>query len=72
MSRHERDGVSLMGGLLMVLVAGLYLLHELTSVELDGRWVAPAVLLSAGLAGLLAPLRQRRRSDEGAAPDSAT
>ena len=70
MSRHERDGVSLMGGLLAVLLAGLYLLHDLTSVELDGRWVAPAVLLSVGLAGLLAPLRQRRRADEAPVHDS--
>ena len=58
---HERDAVSLMSGLLLVLVAGLFLLHDLTAVDVDGRWVAPAVLLTVGAAGLLATLRSSRR-----------
>jgi hypothetical protein len=60
MSRHETDSVSLMGGLLLVLVAGLYLLHDLTTVQVDGRWVGPGVLIAVGLAGLVATLRPRR------------
>ena len=60
MSRHERDAVSLMGGLLLVLLGGLDLLHELSDVDVVGRWVGPAALLAVGAAGLLSTLRQRR------------
>ena len=56
---HDRDAVSLMSGLLLVLVAALFLVHDVTDLELDGRWVAPAVLLTVGAAGVLASLRQR-------------
>jgi len=58
-SRHERDAVSLMGGLLLVLVAGVFLLGDLTSVDVDGRWVVPLVLLAVGAAGLASTLRPR-------------
>ena len=57
--RHDRDAVALMGGLLTVLVAGLFLLVDLTGVELDARWVGPAVLIAVGVAGLLSTLRRR-------------
>ena len=59
MSRHDRDAVSLMGGLLLVLVAGAFLLADLTSLEVDGRWVAPLVLIAVGAAGVLSTLRSR-------------
>ena len=59
MSRHERDAVSLMGGVLLVLVAGLFLLADLTTVDLDGRWVLPVVLVAVGAAGLASTLRGR-------------
>jgi len=67
---HDRDAVSLMGGLLLVLVAGLFLLHDLTAVDLDARWVAPAVLITVGGAGVLASLRSRgpRQRDETGGP----
>ena len=60
MSRHEVDGVSLMGGLLLVLIAGLFLLADLTTLDVDGRWVAPGVLVAVGAAGLVASLRPNR------------
>jgi hypothetical protein len=44
--RHERDAVSLMAGLLVLLVGGLYLLTDLTGLALDDRWLGPAVLLT--------------------------
>jgi len=57
--RHERDAVSLMGGLLVVLLAGLFLAGDLTDLSLDGRWVVPVVLLAVGAAGLVSSLRNR-------------
>lgn len=59
MDRHERDAVSLMGGLLVVLLAGLFLLGDLTDLSLDGRWVVPVVLLAVGATGLVSSLRSR-------------
>ncbi len=71
MSRHDRDAVSLMGGLLLVLIAGTFLVGDLTSVDVDGRWIAPAVLILVGLAGVLASLRPRSAAGPvaGPAPD---
>ena len=59
MDRHERDAVSLMGGLLVVLLAGLFLMGDLTDLSLDGRWVVPVVLLAVGATGLVSSLRSR-------------
>lgn len=58
MSRHELDPVSLMSGLLLLLVSALFLLADLTPVQVDGRWVAPLVLIGVGVAGLAASLRR--------------
>lgn len=60
MWRHERDVVSLMSGLLLVLLGGLYLLADLTRVELDGRWAGPVALVTVGAVGLAATVRGRR------------
>jgi len=59
MTRHEVDVVSLVSGLLIVLLAGLFLLNDLTTVSVDARWVGPLVLLGVGAAGLVASLRSR-------------
>lgn len=60
--RHDLDAVSLMGGLLIGLVAGLFLLTDLTGLSLEGRWAGPVLLLAVGAAGLLATLRPRASS----------
>lgn len=58
--KHETDAVSLMGGLLLLLVAAVFLVGDLTTVQLDGRWIAPVALIAVGAVGLLTTLRQRR------------
>ena len=63
MSRHERDAVSLMGGLLLVLVALAVLLEDLTGRQVDAGVVAPVVLVAVGAAGLLATLRRTRDAE---------
>lgn len=59
MTRHRRDVVSLMAGLLLVLTAALFLLADTTEVSVDGRWAGPVVLIAVGAVGLLASLRPR-------------
>ena len=59
--RHERDTVSLMAGLLLVLIAGLFLLGDLTTVDLDGRWMWPGALIAVGAVGLASTLRGNAR-----------
>jgi len=56
-SRHDRDVLSLMGGLLLVLLAGLFLLTDLTDLGIEARWAGPLVLLAVGGAGLAATVR---------------
>ena len=57
--RHARDAVSLVLGLLLLSVAALYLVHDLSDVHLDLRWVGPALLIGIGLAGLGGSVRRR-------------
>jgi hypothetical protein len=54
-ARHPRDPISLVLGLLLIAVAGIYLLDA----HLDLRWVGPAALIAVGLVGLLASTRRR-------------
>lgn len=58
---HGRDAVSLMAGLLVLLLAGLFLVTDLTDVSVDGRWAVPVVLICVGAVGLLSTLRSRSR-----------
>lgn len=66
MWRHERDAVHLMAGVLLVLVAGLFLVDDLTGVDVDGRWTAPVVLIAVGVAGVLSTLRSRETAHDDA------
>lgn len=61
MWRHERDSVSLMAGLLLVLLGAVFLVDDLTGIDVDGRWVAPLVLMAVGAVGLLSSLRSVER-----------
>ena len=63
MSRHDRDVLSLMTGLLLVLVAALFLVVDATDLSVQARWVAPALLLVVGGVGLAATLRARTGDD---------
>jgi Na+-driven multidrug efflux pump len=48
-----------MAGLLVLLIGVVYLLADLTDLDVNGRWIGPGVLLAVGAAGLLATLRSR-------------
>ena len=58
---QRRDGVSLMAGLLLVLLAMVFLVDDLTGLDVDGRWAAPVVLIAVGAVGLLSSLRSAQR-----------
>ena len=59
MRRHELDLFSLIAGLAFVGVAAGHLLDVTTDLDFDGRWVAPIVLVTLGLAGLAGVLGSR-------------
>ena len=61
MWRHERDTLSLMFGVLLVLLAAAFLVDDLTGLDVDGRWAAPLVLIAVGAVGLLSTLRSAER-----------
>jgi hypothetical protein len=56
--RHATDGLSLVLGLLLVSVAALFLVNDLTD-GIDLQWAAPAALILVGLAGLAGSARRR-------------
>jgi cytochrome c oxidase subunit IV len=58
MGRHALDVVSLVFGLLLIAVAGLYLTDAAGST-VDLRWAAPIVLIAIGVLGLAASTRRR-------------
>lgn len=60
--RHDPDVVSLVLGLLLVAVAGVFLLIDLSDRSYDLRWVGPAGLIAIGALGLLASVRRRNPS----------
>lgn len=70
MPRHDRDSLSLMAGLLLVLVGGLYLLDDLSSVRVDGDWVLPVGLVLIGALGLISSLKAVRPTSEQADPQA--
>jgi hypothetical protein len=58
-TRHRRDVVSLVMGLLLLAVAGLFLLVDLADRAPDMRWAGPLVLIGIGVVGLAASVRRR-------------
>ena len=56
--RHPRDAVSLVLGLVLATVAGLFLLVDLTDHSVDLRWAGPVALMAIGALGLAATLRR--------------
>lgn len=58
MGRHPRDVTSLVLGLLLLTIAGTYLLNDVSGS--DVRWVGPAALIAIGVLGLVASVRRRQ------------
>ena len=58
MRRHEPDLVSLLAGVVLLVVAVLYL----GDVSVDARWALAVVLVTAGAAGIAASVGRGRGS----------
>lgn len=56
--RHPRDAVSLVLGLVLATVAGLFLVVDVTDQSIDLRWAGPVALMAIGALGLAASLRR--------------
>jgi hypothetical protein len=62
--RHDLDLVSLITGVVFALVAVAHLVGAATGDSLDPLWLAPALLIGLGVAGLAGALRSGGRTDE--------
>ena len=63
MRRHDLDLVSLITGGVFALVAVALLVSAATGDSLDPLWLAPALLIGLGMAGLAGALRSGSRTD---------
>lgn len=64
MQRHDLDLVSLITGGVFALVAVGHLVGAVTGDSIDPLWLAPALLIGLGLAGLAGALRSGSRTDD--------
>lgn len=60
---HPRDTVSLVGGVLCLLVAVLFLLTDLTPLSVPVGVLVPVAVLAAGAAGTARGVRRLRARD---------
>lgn len=61
MKRHEIDFFSLAAGLLFTALGILFAISAATGWQVDGRWLAPAVLIVLGAGGVAASLAASKR-----------
>lgn len=64
MRRHDPDYFSLAGGLLFTILGIVFVTAALTDWSLDGRWLAPIMLIALGIGGITASLAASRRQRE--------
>ncbi len=62
MRRHAFDTTAFIWGIVFILVAGIVILREYTSMSLDVKWLVPATFIVLGAAGIARALRGDRRS----------
>ena len=70
-ARHACDVASLMAGLLLAALAGLFFVSDLTDLSVAVRWVGPVLLIGVGAVGLLTTIRSRPGADPTAAEPTA-
>ena len=72
MKRHSQDVVSLVFGLVFLLVAGLWVLWRIGTLDRDSvTWVPAAALILIGLIGLTLSIARSRAATPYAGDDDA-
>lgn len=66
MKQHENDYLSLAAGLVFTALGILLAISAATGWQIDGRWIAPVVLIAIGAGGVAASLSATRRQQEAA------
>ncbi len=61
MRRHDPDYFSLSAGLLFTVLGVALTVSALTQTMIDGRWLAPTILIFLGAGGVAASLAAARR-----------
>lgn len=73
MRQHETDYFSLAAGLLFTVLGVLFTVSAATGWLIDGRWIAPIILIAlggGGVAASLAATNRQRRAIEAAGASS--
>ena len=71
MQQHETDWFSLAAGLVFTLLGIVLGVSAATDWAIDGRWIAPVILIGLGAGGVAASLAATRRQQERAAAASS-
>ena len=71
MQQHETDWFSLAAGLVFTLLGIVLGVSAATDWAIDGRWIAPVILIGLGAGGVAASLAATRRQQERAAAVSS-
>ena len=66
MRQHETDYFSLAAGLLFTVLGVLFAVSAATGWQIDGRWIAPTVLIALGAGGVAASLAASKRQQRDA------
>lgn len=66
MRQHENDYLSLAAGLLFTVLGVLFAVSAATGWQIDGRWIAPTVLIALGGGGVAASLAASKRQQRDA------
>ncbi len=64
MQQHETDYLSLAAGLIFTSLGVLLAISAATGWQLDGRWIAPAILIALGAGGVAASVTASKRQDQ--------
>lgn len=70
MRRHDPDYFSLAAGLAFTVLGIVFTISAATGWTIDGRWIAPTVLIFLGAGGVAASLAASRRDQQAAAQSS--
>ena len=71
MRQHETDYLSLAAGLVFTVLGVLPAISAATGWDIDGRWIAPTVLIALGGGGVAASLAASKRQQQRAEVASA-